>query len=368
VFNTPFEIPKKLIIPPATFPSQRGWLAWCDSPRTGCGLCSYIGPREAAMSRKPLFFLAVLVIVVTVSSLAFARELIPAGTILQCTVSEPNFSSKTAQVGDPVLCHLGALGAFGHSVFPRGAELGGHLEDAKSPGHFVGKGWLKLEFDRMILPGAEVMPLSAKIISSPHMGVDAEGRIHGKGHRTRDVVEWMIPILWPIKVLTLPNRGPFPALKGETRLSLRLMEDVEVPSPVARANVPMPPWARPSGYQPADYRVFRPSSATLEDTTVDAPAEPRAADPVVVAAQPAVQPAIQADPDAALTILALVGGEAYLARDYRVQDGEVHCLPAEGEQKIIPLERVDLYQTSSLNRQRHVKFVLQARNTAIQSR
>jgi hypothetical protein len=88
---------------------------------------------------------------------------------------------------------------------------------------------------------------------------------------------------------------------------------------------------------------------------------------VVVAAQPAVQPAIQTDPDTALTILALAGGEAYLARDYWVQDGEVHCLSAGGEQKIIPLESVDLYQTSSLNRQRNVKFVLQARNTAIQS-
>lgn len=172
--------------------------------------------------------------IVPVQTRAATRELIPAGTLLQCTISEPNFSSKTAQVGDPVLCHLGPLGAFGHSVFPRGAELGGHLEDAKSPGHFVGKGWLQLEFDRMILPGAEVLPLAAKVVSSPHMKVDAEGKIHGKGHPVRDAVEWSIPILWPIKVLTLPARGPFPTLKGETRLSLRLMENVEVGGPVAR--------------------------------------------------------------------------------------------------------------------------------------
>jgi hypothetical protein len=32
-------------------------------------------------------------------------QLVPAGTLLQCTMDEPNFSSATAAVGDPVLCH-----------------------------------------------------------------------------------------------------------------------------------------------------------------------------------------------------------------------------------------------------------------------
>ena len=65
-------------------------------------------------------------------------------------MDEPNFSAKTANVGDPVLCHLGPLGSFGHSIFPRGAELGGHLQDYKNPGHFFGKGWLAIEFDRLL--------------------------------------------------------------------------------------------------------------------------------------------------------------------------------------------------------------------------
>ena len=320
------------------------------------------------MSRK-LLFLAFLLTLFPGLSLAVSREIIPAGTILQCTVSEPNFSPKTAQVGDPVLCHLGALGAFGHSVFPRGAELGGHLNDSKAPGHFVGKGWMQLEFDRMILPGAEVLPLSAKIISTPHKSTDAEGRIHGKGHPVRDTVGWMIPVLWPIKVFTLPARGPYPALKGETRLSLRLMEDVEVGMPVAK-NVPMPPWARPSEYQPAAYHVIRPSTATIVDDSI---AEAPIPDPPVITALRSVamgapvQRVAPPDTDNPLTVLALVGGEAYLARDYWVQGGEVHCLSAGGEQKIFPLETVDLYQTASLNRQRNVKFVLQSRATTLQT-
>lgn len=63
-----------------------------------------------------------------------------------------------------------------------------------------------------------------------------------------------------------------------------------------------------------------------------------------------------------MTVLALVGGEAFLAREYWVQGGEVHCLSAEGEHKIFPLEQMDLYQTASLNKQRNIKFVLQSRD------
>jgi hypothetical protein len=42
-------------------------------------------------------------------------------------------------------------------------------------------------------------------------------------------VGWAIPVLWPVKILTLPVRGPRPTLKGEVRITLRLLEDVEVP-------------------------------------------------------------------------------------------------------------------------------------------
>ena len=301
---------------------------------------------------------------------ATTRDIIPAGTILHCTVSEPNFSSKTAQVGDPVLCHLGPLGEFGHSVFPRGAELGGHMEDAQAPGHFVGKGWMQLEFDRMILPGAEILPLSTKVVSSPHMKVDAEGRIRGKGHPVRDAVEWAVPIMWPIKIMTLPARGPYPALKGETRLALRLMEDVEVPFSVARSSVPMPPWASPSGYHTSSYQVFRPASASLEDFSesvqpadlgIRTEAPPQVAISPIAAA-PVSQAAAGAGEEQPMTVIALNGGDAYLAREYWVQGGQVHCVSPDGEQKAFPLEKMDLYQTANLNRQRNVKFVLQSKD------
>src|SRR5215471_19197928 len=154
---------------------------------------------------------------------------VPAGTLLGCILDEPNFSSQTARPGDPVLCKTNsAVQMFGRSLIPRGAYLAARLRGYRDPGHFVGKGWLQLEFTSLTLPGGTV-PLDAKVISAARYRVNGDGKIQGRGHPRRDAVEWAIPILWPIKVLTLPARGPRPALKGETRIELRLMEDLVIP-------------------------------------------------------------------------------------------------------------------------------------------
>src|SRR5262249_16010278 len=142
---------------------------------------------------------------------------LPAGTLLRCTLDEPNFSSQTARSGDPVLCRTTSVEIFGRQVIPRGAYLSARLQDYRDPGHFVGKGWIQLEFTRLTLPGGN-FPLNAKVISAGRYRVNGDGRIQGRGHATRDALEWAIPILWPIKVLTLPARGPRPSFKGETRI------------------------------------------------------------------------------------------------------------------------------------------------------
>lgn len=165
----------------------------------------------------------------TLTTVASARDsVLPAGTILQCTLDEPNFSAATADVGDPVLCHLRQVTEFGEQIFPRGSYLVGHLESAKDPGHFFGKGNLKLQFDRLGLPIGD-FPLNAKLTSVRGYKVDREGQINGKGHAKRDALEWMLPPLWPWKVIMLPARGPRPKLKGETAISLRVMDDVQIP-------------------------------------------------------------------------------------------------------------------------------------------
>jgi hypothetical protein len=175
-------------------------------------------------------------------------QLVPAGTLLQCTLDEPNFSSATAAIGDPVLCHLKTTQEFGRPMFPRGSMLGGHLEAEKEPGHFVGKGYIKITFDRVILPNGD-LPLPAKVIQARGYKVDKQGAVDGKGHAERDVVEWMLPPLWPWKVITLPARGPRPTLKGEEPLELRLMDDIVIPHVMAELpHLDRPPYARQSSY------------------------------------------------------------------------------------------------------------------------
>jgi len=187
--------------------------------------------------KRRLLFALLAVSLLTFSLSASARDVVvPAGTLLQCTLNEPNFSTATADVGDPVLCHLRGVTEFGQQAFPRGSYLVGHLEAEKNPGHFVGKGYLKIQFDRIGVPSGD-LPLEAKVIATRGYKVDKQGKIDGKGHPKRDVAEWMLPPLWPWKVITLPARGPRPTLKGETVLSLRLMDDVQIPQ-VAQTNGP----------------------------------------------------------------------------------------------------------------------------------
>ena len=158
-----------------------------------------------------------------------AEQLIPAGSLIQCTVSEPRLSSKTADVGDPVLCQVSPMERYGRSMLPYGSFLEGRFEDYRDPGHLVGKGWMELKFDRMVIEPDTVIPLAAKVVYVPGYPVDKLGRIHGKGHAVRDTVEWMLPVLWPIDLINLPRQGPRPTLKEETRLTLKVMDDLEVP-------------------------------------------------------------------------------------------------------------------------------------------
>ena len=326
--------------------------------------------RKCLVLFLPVVFL--LPLLFSLATPAAAKDLIPAGTIITCILDEPNFSSKTAQIGDPVLCSLGPLRSFGHMVFPRGAQLSGHLQDYKDPGHFWGKGSLSLEFDRMILPNAEVLPLSAKIISAPHQHIDKTGSVKGKGHPKRDAALWLVPIFWPIKILTLPARGPFPTFKGETRLSMRLMEDVELPLPSqARNSYPAPPWVNqnssyraPSAIQPASDRTPRLiPRAEYASTTTPAEIQPVAA-PQTPPSVPAER--ITSTPAQPMTIIALQAGSAVLARDYWVEGANIHCVAENGAEQQVPLTAVDLAETVKVNQERNVGFTLRSRGVVEQ--
>jgi hypothetical protein len=354
--------------------------------------------RFAAVLIFSLLFLAF-------QSTANAQDiLVPAGTLIRCTLDEPNFSSATADIGDPVVCHLSTLREFGQNVFPRGSYLGGHLEADKEPGHFVGKGYLQLVFDRIGFPTSDV-PVPSKVIAAKGYKVDRHGDIVGKGHAKRDVVEWLIPPLWPWKILTLPARGPRPTLKGESQITVRLMDDIDIPRQVASPQS----YNRPASYD-RQRPVYRPqSSSDRPPAAVQRPVEqaqaaapnvtPAAATPetqpailsvslstqtdlsALISAAPATQspvsdltqPTAQPEPPAAqpnlsaaqtepsvpisrsmrqplrISWIALKSGNVDAVTNYRIHQGSVSYVLSTGAQGSVDITAVDWRKTSQLN-------------------
>lgn len=304
--------------------------------------------------------------------------LVPAGTLLQCTLEEPNFSSATASVGDPVLCHLKSFQEFGRTVFPRGSMLAGHLEADKEPGHFVGKGYLKLTFDRVIVPTGDI-PLPAKVIQAKGYKVDKQGDIKGKGHATRDTVEWMIPPLWPWKVLTLPARGPRPALKGEEPMQLRLMDDIVVPRNLsASVAVPRnltgsafhpdrPPYASSNIPKPIGL-ASEPQSAFMQPlASTEKPAMGAANENIIPAAMTtnASAPALPAElPPARVTTLVLKSNQVLEVTKYRIDGGVVTYHGLNGSVGAVDTAQIDWLRTTQMTAQvRSVDLPVVARQT-----
>jgi hypothetical protein len=326
--------------------------------------------------RRCVFLLAAVLLFSIAASYARAEDVfIPAGTLLKCTMNEPNFSSATAQIGDPVLCHLSSIQEFGRNAFPRGAYMTGHLEADKEPGHFVGKGYLKIVFDRIEVPGGEVT-VNTKEIAAQGYKVDKQGDIKGKGHPKRDVVEWMLPPLWPWKVLMLPARGPRPTLKGEETLTMRLMEDVTLPRPgAAYSSRDYRPAPAASAYKPAVYyndrqvplvttadahKVAAVDQGFKQASLSTAPQEGvSSAQQVVQIPDPkvaALQPSQIQTPSSSLTLIALRNETIYAVTSYWLDKDNLAYLLPSGAHAACALNDVDLARTTQLNAERGISI------------
>lgn len=265
-----------------------------------------------------------------------AEQLIPAGSLIQCTVSEPKLSSKNVDVGDPILCEISHFQLYGRSVFPYGSYLVGQFQDYKDPGHFVGKGWMQLEFDRVAMPPDQEIPIQAKVVYVPGYSVDKKGKIDGKGHPVRDAVAWSIPVLWPIDLLNLPRRGPRPVLKPETRLTLKVMEDVRV-STSQQAPLGSEGFAQraPMSYSPP--AVTPPTGQHSIDYTQVRGAAPQ------------------------LTALVTQDGYTRWTTRYWFDGGtRVVYVASNGRAYTFPIEHLDLAKTLAVNREHGVDFVIRS--------
>jgi hypothetical protein len=287
-------------------------------------------------------------------------------------MNEPNFSSATVAVGDPVLCHLHSVTEFGQQTFPRGAYLVGHLESAKDPGHFWGKGNMKLVFDRIGLPNGD-MPLDAKVIATRGYKVDKDGDIRGKGHAKRDIVEWMIPPLWPWKIIMLPARGPRPTLKGESMLELRLMDDVQIPQVSATNGPDWHFFGRPrmendsyyqGSYEGASARQTENGTPqlTVRRVSVTASEQTSAQETpqFIYASYSSGKDAAAGGGGAApgVPVFVLKSGMVLEVGNYTYQDGRIRYELAGGGDGVISTDEVDWTTTTRVNSQRGVRVML----------
>jgi len=137
------------------------------------------------------------------SGVSAQQNIVPAGTLLRCTLDEPSLSPERADVGDPVLCKLSGAQRFGQVAFPRGSYLAGQIEEQKKLGNFSTHGYMKLIFDRIGWSGGTIAA-NSRVIAVKNYRIDHDGKIVGG---------WLAD----------------PVLKGETAVTVKLMDDVEVP-------------------------------------------------------------------------------------------------------------------------------------------
>jgi hypothetical protein len=228
---------------------------------------------------------------------------------------------------------LKSVQQFGHILLPRGSYLQGHLAAEKTPGHFWGKGSLSLEFDRIGLPSGDIPVPSKVIAASRGYKADRQGDVLGKGHAKRDIVEWMLPPLWPWKMITLPARGPRPTFKNEEMLTLRLMDDIVVPdAPTVRPAL-MPGWH--SFDKPANLIQDKPPSRDSSRTSFTSPTQYNAQN---------------AFAHSETTIfIALKSNEVFGVWGYLIDRGRLNFVLSNGTPGSAEVDEVDWKKTSEIN-------------------
>jgi hypothetical protein len=159
-------------------------------------------------------------------------------------------------------------------------------------------------------------------------------------------------------VLMLPARGPRPKLKGETALSLRLMDDVQIPQ-VAQT------------FGPGWHFFGRPQNESLRESQYS-DAQPRLAVRDVAAVDHTVnadfaqasfaklvsRDAASLGTSPAMPVFVLKTGAVLAVGNYAYQDNRITYTLAGGGGGVISTEEVDWSTTTQVNARRGVRVTL----------
>jgi hypothetical protein len=183
-------------------------------------------------------------------------------------------------------------------------------------------------------------------------------------------VEWMLPPLWPWKVLTLPARGPRPTLKGEVAVTLRVMEDITIPvgnSPSNRLGEPgagliAPPRLFSNPIKPNAFLNPHPAADSDADAPYQAAELPNAAatapQEMLVSAPVSNHNGWRRFGAAPTTLFATKDGAVYTVTQYQRNSDTLAFVLTSGALVTVDLRDLDWNTTTQLNAVRGVRVML----------
>jgi len=136
-----------------------------DSPRLlRCVPLLLPAPRPRKKAYAKTFFCLAAVRCVSAARRKGTGNTDTCRTLLHCTIDDPTISPKTAQVGDPVLCHLSQFtGVRSRGLPARLPTWRTSGSGQAGPGTLLARGYLDIVFDHIGLPNTDA-DLNARIV------------------------------------------------------------------------------------------------------------------------------------------------------------------------------------------------------------
>jgi len=160
----------------------------------------------------------------------------------------------------------------------------------------------------------------------------------------------------------LPARGPRPALKGESVMTLRLMDDVQVPQ-LAQRTVP-PGWhffSQPTNesFQQSRLQAERPQlsvRAVTSNTDMELTVAPQASYASLVRTVPQTELTRGSSPG--MPVFVLTSGISLSVSGYGYQNGRITYTLASGGGGVVSTDDIDWDTTTRVNSKRGVRVTL----------
>jgi hypothetical protein len=175
----------------------------------------------------------------------------------------------------------------------------------------------------------------------------------------------MIPPLWPWKVIMLPARGPRPALKGESVMTLRLMDDVQVPQLARSAPFGWHSFGEPrnQSFEQSQVQQNTPQlsvRAVSSTSDMELTVAPQASYASLVTRSVPVQ-AVSPGSSPGMPVFVLTTGMALSVSSFGYQDGRITYTLASGGGGVISTDDIDWSTTTRVNSQRGVRVTLRSK-------